>query len=240
MTDNEKRPPVVIAGLNNAGKTTFICTLIQLGYRSNLNLAALKPFDNSLLYRNAEELPSDGALFCQQMTGDPMETLVSPYIAHEQYPIEMAFRRDGIGINMGFLNERLGILGDLYDLTLLELPGGICTPIKEEKTVSNWLTELKYRVIMVLNSAGDQFEQNLAQITLLKGLNLEMELVINNTAPIEDQDLLFYMWEKYEQLAELEIAGMIPYIRDLEQDYTQMTDKLASALPNLIGSLFNA
>lgn len=230
----------MIAGLNDCGKTAFICSLIQLGYRSKLNLAALKPFDNGILKRNANEAISDGTLFCQNMTGDPMEILVSPYVANESYPIEMAFRRDGIRINWGFINERLTILGGLYDLTLIELPGGLCTPITEERDVFGWLEESRYRVIWLLNAKKEQFEQNLAEIALLKGMGLELEFVINNTTPIEDQDLLFFMWEKYEQLADQEIAGMIPFVRDLEHDYTSLAEKIETTLPNLVDSIFTA
>ena len=227
----------MIAGLENSGKTALICSLIQLGYRSKLNFAALKPFDKGLLHRNATEQLSDGALFCSNMTGEPMEILVSPYVAHENFPIEMSFRRDGIKINWGFVNERLSILGNLYNMTFLESPGGLCSPITEEKSVSEWMKEAGYRVIMLLNGDGRQFEQNLAEIALLKRLELDTEIVINNTSPIEDQDLLFFMWEKYEQLAEQEIAGMIPYVRDLDNDFTRLTDKLESALPSLVDSL---
>ncbi len=79
----------MIAGLNNCGKTSFICSLIQLGHRSNISLAALKPFDNGIIQRNANEEISDGALFCGNMTGDPMEVLVSPYVADQTNPKEM-------------------------------------------------------------------------------------------------------------------------------------------------------
>lgn len=227
----------MIAGLHNSGKTAFICSLIQLGYRSNRHIAALKPFDIGLLKKNAEDRDSDGALFCRNMTGDPMEILVSPYVANEDYPIEMAFRRDGIKINWGFINERLGILRDAYDITLIEMPGGCCKPITEEKRVTDWMTELDCRVIMLLNAGGEYFEQNLAEIALLKGLNLELDFVLNNTAPIDDQDLLFYMWETYEQLAEQEIAGMIPFARNLDGNFARLADKIATSLPSLLDGL---
>lgn len=237
MTDNEKNSPVTIAGLDNCGKTAFICSLIKLGHRSDISLAALKPFDTGIIHRNANEEISDGALLCSNMTGDPMEVLVSPYVAYETYPIEMAFRRDGIRINWGFLNERLKILGDLYDFTFLETPGSLCMPITEEKLVSDWLTETQYPVIWIMKPDQDQFTQNLAEISLLKGLNLNVELVINNTDPIQDQDLLFYMWEKVEQLAGQEIAGMVPFVRNLETDFSRMADKMETALPDLVSRL---
>lgn len=240
MTDNHNRPPVMIAGLGKSGKTAFICSLIQLGYQFKLNLAAFKPFDTGLLKRNADERSSDGELFCRNMTGEPMEVLVSPYLAHEQYPVEMAFRRDGIRINWGFLNERLDLLGGLYDLTLIELHGGICAPLTEEKSVSAWLKERGNPVIMLLNADGRQFEHNLAEISILKNLGLETELVITNTAPIEDQDLLFFMWEKYEQLADQELAGMIPFIRDLGFDYGRLAEKVEAAVPRLVDRLFTS
>lgn len=237
MTDKENRPQVVVAGLSRCGKTAFICALMQLGRRSGIELAALKPFDVGLIRRNALEEISDGELFCQNMTGDPMEILVSPYVANEFYPIEMAFRRDGIKINWGFLKERLSILNDLYSATLIELPGSLYTPITEKKMGFDWLQESDNRGVYLINPVAEQFEQNLAEIALLKRLNLEIDLVINNTAPVQNQDLLLYIWEKIEQLAEQQIVGMIPYVRNLGHDFARLGDKTAAAIPGLIDRL---
>ena len=237
MTAKEKKPQVMVAGLSQCGKTAFICALIQLGRWSGTNLAALKPFDIGLIRRNALEEISDGELFCQNMTGDPMEILVSPYIANEFFPIEMAFRRDGIRINWGFLKERLSILSNLYSSTLIELPGSLYTPITEEKMGFDWLRESQNPVVWLINPIVEQFEQNLAEISLLKSLNLEVDLVINNTAPVRNQDLLLYMWEKIEQLAGQEIVGMIPHVRNLDNDFARLGDKTAAAIPGLIDRL---
>ncbi|MBU2646696.1 AAA family ATPase [bacterium] len=237
MTDKGNKQPVMVAGLRKSGKTAFICALIQLGHLSNINLAALKPFDIGLIQRNAIEGTSDGELFCRQMAGDPMEILVSPYVANEVYPVEMAFRRDGIKINWGFLRERLKILNNLYALTLVELPGSLYTPVTEEKMVFNWLRESGNRVIWLINPVAEQFEQNLAEISLLKSLDLEVDLVINNTAPITNQDLLMYIWEKIEQQSGQEIVGMVPHVRNLENSFGRMAEKTARALPSLIDRL---
>jgi dethiobiotin synthetase len=237
VTDKDNNSQVMVAGLNKCGKTAFICALMQLGRRSGTELAGLKPFDIGLIRRNALEEISDGELFCQNMTGDPMETLVSPYVANEFYPIEMSFRRDGIKINWGFLKERLSILNDLYRFTLIEMPGSLYTPITEEKMGFDWLKESENRVVWLINPVAEQFEQNLAEIALLKNLNLEVDLVINNTAPVQNQDLLLYVWEKIEQLAGQQIVGMIPYVRDLGCDFARLGDKTATAIPGLIDRL---
>ncbi len=227
----------MVAGLSRCGKTAFICALIQLGRRSDNNLAALKPFDVGLIRRNANEEISDGELFCQNMSGDPMEVLVSPYVANEFYPIEMAYRRDGIRINWGFLKERLSILNDLYSSTLIELPGSLYTPITEKKMCFDWLRESQNPVVWLINPIAEQFEQKLAEISHLISVNLEVDLVINNTAPVQNQDLILYIWEKIEQLAEREIVGMIPYIRNLGNDFTRLGDKAAESIPGLIDRL---
>lgn len=229
----------MITGLNQSGKTAFICAVLKLGDQAQRKLAAMKPFDNGLLKRNATETPGDGSLICRYMTGEPMEILVSPYVSNEDYPIEMSFRRDGIQINWGFLNERVALLSNLHDRTLIEVSGGLCGALTEDKTVSDWLEELKYPVLWVINADASSFEQNLSEIRHLKELGLETELVINNTAPITDQDLLFYMWEKIERLADQEIAGMIPFVRNLEYDYDRLAEKTASALPDLLDRLLS-
>ncbi len=72
------KSPIVVAGLENTGKTTFINAILQQAKKKGQSGSALKPFELGLLKRNANEAFSDGELFCKNMQGEPMETLVSP------------------------------------------------------------------------------------------------------------------------------------------------------------------
>lgn len=238
MTDKEQNRPIFIGGLSNSGKTTLICILIQIALSHKKNFAAFKPFDTGLIQYNADETETDGERFCANMTGDPMNVLVSPYIAHEKYPIEMAFRRDGIRVDWNFIQERIKILNKNYDQTLIELPPSLFSPITEEKMMFDWLRESDNSIIWIINPSREDFSQNLAEIHHLKSLGIQLDLVINNASKIMDQDLLFYIWEKVENFTGIELYGMIPFINDLGCNYQKSIPMVKKFTPDLISRFF--
>lgn len=231
------KSPIVVAGLKNSGKTTFICALLNLMREKGKKGAALKPFDTGIIRRNALEQLSDGEIFCQNMEGQPMETLVSPYIAHEDYPIEMSFRRDGIRVNWGKIRERIKILEDLYDLILIETPQSLFAPITEEKMTCDWLMELNAHVIWILHPAEALFHHNFAELKHLESTGLQYSVILNNASQITNQDFLFYAWEKTESFLGRQAEGMVPFVSDRETLYEKLAPKVRENLPGLINEI---
>ena len=232
------KPPIAIGGLEKSGKTAFICALLKLAEKKGIQAAAFKPFDKGLLKRNAIEMLSDGEKFCLHMKGEPMATLVSPYCANEDYPMEMSFRRDGIRINWNVLNERLAILDDLYQRTFIELPASLLTPLTENKTAFDWIKETGARIIWLFHPLHSQFIQNLFEIKLMNESRADYTIVFNNASLIMDQDLLFYTWEKTENFSNQEAAGMIPFIPALNEQYQKMGEKIEESLSGLLEEIF--
>ncbi len=161
---------------------------------------------------------------------------MSPYVAHEIYPYEMAFRRDGINIDAAFLAERFRILSELYDFCLVELPPSLFSPINEEMMVYDWAHEFGGTVIWVIHPIREQFTQNLAEIRLLLERGIPFHVVLNNASQVTDQDLLFYIWEKIERFSDREVRGMIPYVANVEKD---LSKKLEQNVPVLFDSMFS-
>jgi dethiobiotin synthetase len=230
------KSPVIIAGLEHSGKTSFICSILQIAQKRQIKGAAFKPFDSGLIKRNANELLSDGELFCQNMTGEPMETLVSPYCANEDYPLEMSLRRDGIRINWPLIKERLKLLEDLYDFTCIEVPGSLLTSVTENKMVIDWIKELDAEIIWMLHPTQNHFHQNLAELKLMMDHNLDFTIVFNNASKLANQDLVFYIWEKIEKMTNQEAAGMIPFIVEPEDPFTAMAGRIEEDLAGLLDS----
>jgi dethiobiotin synthetase len=201
--------------------------------------AAFKPFDKGLLKRNAIEMTGDGEKFCQLMKGEPMETLVSPYCANEDYPVEMSFRRDGIRIKWSVIQQRIKILTDTYDRTFIETPPSLLMPLTEEMMVIDWLKELQAEIIWIFHPLQQQFIQNLFEIRLLKEYGLNYTVVFNNASQTFDQDLQFYIWEKTEWFADREAAGMIPFIPAFADNYEKLGRKLAENMPVLLETLLS-
>ncbi len=231
------KKPIIIAGLENSGKTTLICSLLNAAKKQGKNGAAFKPFEFGLIKRNASETLSDGELFCLNMQGEPMETLVSPYCAHEDYPMEMSFRRDGININWGFIAERLALLEELYDFTLVEAPGSLFMPITEDKFVIDWIQEMGGKVLWLVNPIKEQFYQNLSEINQIKSLNLDFAVVFNNASQVTNPDLLFYIWEKTEKFLNQEVEGMIPFAKIVNNEFGTLGGKIEEAVPKVFSSL---
>ncbi len=238
MNNKTKKQAILVGGLGKSGKTAFLSALIDVAKVCDKDIAAFKPFDSGLMKRNADDVLGDGELYCQRMVGEPMEGLISPYIAHESYPIEMAFRRDEIRVNEIFLQDRVKILFDNYKEVFVELPPGLFAPVTEKKMVYEWMLSISNQIIWVVHPVLGQLEHNLAEINLLKSLDCEFHLVLNNASKITDQDLLFYHWEKLESFAGKQIEGMIPFIDDLQDNAELIKQKTIANVPGLLENLF--
>lgn len=240
MNANQKITPVLINGLKSSGKTTIINGLIKLFQTKNQNFAGFKPFDIGLMRRNANEQFSDGELYSTVMTGEPLQTLISPYIAHEYYPVEMAFRRDGISINEQFLKDRLKTLDDNYSGILLEGPGSLFEPITEKKQYYEWMLSKSNNVIWIMDLNHDQFTHNLAELNLLKTLDCNITLIFNNCHKNQDQDLMFYLWEKMESSLEMQAAGMIPFVSEIYENIDVLADKIGENIAPVVDNLLSS
>lgn len=239
MNANLKNTPFLINGLSACGKTTFICGLLKIGFKRQQNFAGFKPFDTGLMKRNASEQLSDGEMYQSHMAGEPTEGLVSPYVAHENYPVEMAFRRDGISINEPFLKDRLKTLADHYSGIFIESPGSLFTPITEKKQYYEWMLSISNRIIWIMDLGYDQFTHNLSELLYLKNLDCDITLIFNNRHKNQDQDLMFYLWEKMESSLEMQVAGIIPYISKVSENISDLGDKMEEGLSPLINSILD-
>ncbi|MDX2469795.1 MAG: dethiobiotin synthase [SAR324 cluster bacterium] len=222
----------IVAGLTGSGKTTLISALVKRSANFSQKAGAFKPFSHSQLMHNAEDSLTDGELFCQVMTGEPSQAFVAPYLATENYPIEMAYRRDGIRIDWAFLKERKNLLSEHYNPLFIEVPAGLLTPLCETKNNLEWIIEQDAPIIYCLTPKKEEFAFQMAEISLLKEKNLKFYLLINNLIPPRDGDYLFYLWEKIEMLSDQNIEGMLPFAKDLDLD--KIAALVAEHLPSLI------
>ena len=225
----------IIAGPQGSGKTTLITGLIQLAATKGEKAGAFKPFDQNQLYLNANELDSDSEIFCKIMSGEPSTSFVTPYVANEDYPIELAFRRDGIRVDWNFVKERKNLLAEHYTPLFIEAPAGIAEPINEDKTLIQWMTEVGCKVIYGLSPKKEDFALQMAEISLLQQYKIDFHLWINNTMPPRDGDYLFYLWEKTEKYAGRHIEGMLPFSLEIEAE--DLPQSLITHLPGLIKAI---
>lgn len=227
----------LVAGLPRSGKTTLILALMERAKMLGETPGAMKPFDVGQLRRNAQEAASDGQLFQGCMQGNPAETLVSPYMAHEVYPVELAFRRDGITLNWQYLHERLTIMAKHYQPLFVELPGSMMTPLDEATTTLAWAQRLNSPLIYALRPEAELLASQMAEVALLKAHKLEFHLWINNQQSPQDGDFLFYFWEKMEALAEQQIEGMLPFAPEItaEERAQSLGKHLAGLLAKIDG-----
>ncbi len=228
----------IVAGLTGAGKTTLISALIKRSEKLGNKAGAFKPFSHSQLIHNAEDTFTDGEVFCQVMADEPSQAFVAPYLATENYPIEMAYRRDGIRVDWSFLKERKNLLSQHYTPLFIEVPAGLLTPLTEAKNNLEWMTEQDAPIIYCLTPVKEHFAFQMAEVALLKEKNLKFHLLINNLIPPKDGDYLFYLWEKIEMLSEQNIEGMLPFSENMDLDI--LAALAAEHLPSLIKEIDQA
>jgi len=234
-----KKPPIFIAGLPQVGKTTFICAMIRLAEKHGMKAAAIKPFDTGLLKRNAREQPGDGELIRKTMSGDPLESLIAPYLAQEDYPLELALRRDGVNVKRDKIYERLLLLDEKYDLTFIECPPSLYTPLNETESAYEWLSDYGKEIVFIIHPVQEQFTHNLAEIRLINNLDLQVNYLLNNASKIKDQDLVFYIWEKLESVTKQTMAGMIPYEREIDETFNNLAGIIEDNIPMTVEALFS-
>jgi dethiobiotin synthase len=224
----------LIGGLKNSGKTLLGCAILQIAVRSNQEWGAMKPFDVGLLQRNAKEVESDASYYCQLMAGKPAVSLITPYLANENYPIEMAYERDCIRINWELIKERLAILEKNYDCSLVELPSGLLSPLTEKVLVLDWAESISDQIIWIMTPTMDQLEHNFLELKTLFERKFKVTIVLNNQKMVDDADLLFFIWEKIEKFFSQEVKGMIPYISECEIGSVASSDIINKNLPNIL------
>lgn len=239
MNANLNKSPILVNGLTGCGKTTFIAGLLNIGLNKKQSFAGFKPFDTDLMRRNASEKSGDGEIYLKNMVGEPSEGLVAPYVAHEHYPVEMAFRRDGISVSEHFLKDRLKTLNDHYSRVFIESPGSLFMPITEKKQYYEWMLSFSNTVFWVMDFNVDQFTQNLAELHHLQNLGCDITLIFNNSRKLQDQDLMFYLWEKMESSLKMQAVGMIPYITKLSENTEGLVNKMEDNISALIASILN-
>lgn len=233
MKDETTGKPILIGGLESSGKTLIGCAILQIATAAGFEWGAMKPFDAGLLERNASELEHDAGFYCRFMAGKPAESLVSPYIAHENYPIEMAYFRDGIRIDWKLIDNRINILMKRYHQIIVELPPGLCSPLSEDMMTLDWAMSVSDQIIWVMNPQADQLEHNIIELKALFEKKANVMILINNLKKVVDTDLLFFIWEKIEKIFHLEVEGMIPHIPNCKIGSEVVTDVFNKNVPNL-------
>ncbi len=224
--------PFLVWGLPGSGKTGLIQGLIWYFGEKGQAAGAFKPFDTGGLAKNAAEVEKDGELFCRLMRQEPNENWINPYLAHESYPVEMAFRRDGIRIDWKHLQQSMTLLRQHYQPLFIEMPGGILTPLEEGKSGLDWALELSFPVIYGLHPDQANLAWQLAELKLLKQTGLELHLWMSNLGPSLDGDYLFFLWEQIEALCERQLEGLLPYQLELHPE--GLATSIKEHLPGLL------
>ncbi|OGG94909.1 MAG: hypothetical protein A2527_10045 [Candidatus Lambdaproteobacteria bacterium RIFOXYD2_FULL_50_16] len=223
----------MLAGLSGSGKTHLTLALMEWFKLKGKEVAAFKPFAVNALGHNANEQASDAELYAAQMTGEPANTLINPYVAQENYPIELAFRRDGIKVRPKLLAERQTLLLDHYAKLMVELPGGLAESVDEKTKVIDWAIAQVTPLFYLIRPSKERFNETLLEMDLLRRSQVEFYFAFNNANHLKDGDWLFYQWEKLEAVADCQAEGMLPF----EPDPKVLALKLEEYLPKLTGLL---
>lgn len=209
----ETKKPLFITGDVHSGKTLLIKGLLSGLTQSKQNPAAFKPFDTGLIRQNALEQELDCEAFAQLMSGEPSSNWITPFLANEPYPVEMALRRDGLKIDWRLVHSRQKSLSDHYSHLIIETPPGLATPLDEEHQVLDWLVKEKAEVLYLVEPQSGGLNAALLEVEQLERSGLQYHLLFNNRSRLLDGDLMFYQWEKLEAASNRQAIGMLPTLK---------------------------
>ena len=112
-------------------------------------------------------------------------------------------------------------------------------PITEKKQYYEWMLSFSNTIFWVMDFNVDQFPHNLAELHHLRKLGCDITLIFNNSRKLQDQDLMFYLWEKMESNLEMQAVGIIPYIENLSENTEGLVNKMEDNMGALIESVLN-
>jgi len=226
---------LLVAGLPGSGKTHLILSLMAWVKAQGISPAAFKPFEVAGIAHNATETPTDGERYAQMMSGEPLSTLINPYIANEDYPVELAFRRDGIKMQPKLLADRQQILLENYGCLFVELPAGLAQPISETQDSLDWALEQEASILYLIRPGTEPFTETLLEIARLKASGANFMFAFSNASDLKDGDWIFYQWEKLEAAAAQQAEGMLPH----QKDPQKLVQGMDQYLPKLTGLLLD-
>lgn len=115
--------------------------------------------------------------------------LTCPYIFTYPCSPHMAAERDGKTIDTARIAEATRLLGERYDVVLLEGAGGLMVPIDRCRTTIDYIREQGYPVVLVTSGKLGSINHTLLSLAVCRQYGVEVRAVVYNLYPEEDASI---------------------------------------------------
>ena len=162
------------------GKTYVTCALIRQARALGLSVAAYKPLISG--FDTSEIATSDtGAILAAlgETATDEAVARVSPWRFKAPLAPNMAARAEGRGVEVedlfAFSNN---VLGQEYDVTLIEGVGGVMVPLDSRRTVLDWIAASGAAAILVAGDYLGTISHTLTAVEVLRARGIPLAAVV--------------------------------------------------------------
>lgn len=181
----------------DVGKTYVACGLIRAWRGQGLRVAAYKPVLSGFDAGKAAESDAGRLLGALDLPISP-ESLdaISPWRYAAALSPDAAAAKEGKRVDYAaVLSACRRFLRGNHDVVLIEAAGGVMSPLSEDRTMLDWMADLRMPVILVAGSYLGTISHSLTALEVLKARRVPVRLVAmsetaGGTVPLAESALV--------------------------------------------------
>jgi dethiobiotin synthetase len=161
------------------GKTHVACALIGGLRDRGIDAVGWKPVESGV---SPDAVDTDESLLraASESAVAPTVRLRAPLSPH------LAARLEGREIDGDAIRTRLGALAKKYDLVVLELAGGLCSPFDDRIDNLDWLAQVRPRMILVAPDRLGVLHDVSATLRAAAAIDLDVHAIVLGAPAIPD------------------------------------------------------
>ena len=178
-------PLVVVTGTGTEiGKTVAACSLVAAWGRRGLAIAGVKPIESG---QDPSGDPGGDVRELGQVSTFHVTRFTPPYLLMDAVSPHLAARREGRVIDPAVVVAWLAPIRDAADGVVLELPGGLLSPITDDLTNADLLAHLKpTKVVLVAPDRLGVIHDVLATTRAARAQRISIDGLILSTPATRD------------------------------------------------------
>ena len=162
------------------GKTYLACSLIRAWREHGLKVAAFKPVLSGFDAGHAAESDAGRLLTALDEPISPQSLdAISPWRYAAPLSPDVAAAKEGKRVDYGaVLAACRRFLRGEHDVALIEGAGGVMSPLSEDRTMLDWMADLRLPVILVAGSYLGTVSHSLTALSVLEERGVPVRLVV--------------------------------------------------------------
>ncbi len=186
----------VTATGTDIGKTYLACGLIRAWRGQGLRVDAFKPVLSGFDPAKAEESDAGQLLAALGQPVSPQSLdAISPWRYAAALSPDAAAAKEGKRVDYpAVLTACRRFLRGNHDVALIEGAGGVMSPLSDDRTMLDWMADLRMPVILVAGSYLGTISHSLTALSVLEARRVPVRLVVmseseGSTAPLAESAL---------------------------------------------------